>query len=826
LLLSGFVSKGLRMAQIDKKEAILNHFAGDWTSFYAALVSLPEAGSNGSVKIQSPIRDDDDNPSFVIDLKGERAGRWHDFGTGKSGDGFDLYQRLRGISAFPEVLAAIDSEFVDSRTPQSNASKSPKISGIKPTQAEARAEAIRMWESAGPASEDHPYLKKKGIKAFGVRERDGDLLVPVTDGGELHSLQLIKPNGWKQFLAGGRTRGCYFPIGTPDDVLYVAEGYATAATIHEVTGFSTAAAFSSGQLLTVATTLRAKYPDIRIVVCADNDEDKDKNPGLTSARKAAEAVEGFLAVPDFGKDRPRGESDFNDLNRRAGPEAVRRCIDAAGHAIEEWPEPQPLPNTMPDVEPFDLQLLPKAFAPWVEDVSDRMQAPSDYAAVGLMVALGAVVGRQIAIRPKAADDWTVVPNLWGGIVGRPGVMKTPALQEALRPLQKLEAAAQEEHRIAQIDFEADKFVCEARIKNAKAEIQKALKRNEDVNEFAKTVLNASEAEPTRARYLVHDATVEKLGEILADNPRGVLVFRDELTGWLRNLDRQGREGDRAFFLESWNGTGRFSYDRIGRGSLDIEAACVSVLGGIQPGPLSGYMSKAASGGGDDDGLVQRFQMLVWPDISGMWVNVDRTPDPDAREEAYAAFERLDCIDTSTIGAQNPEDGGLPFLRFSGVAQEAFTEWRTELEHGLRRDDLPPIVEAHLSKYRSLVPSLALLIFLADKKTGPVDEESLLKACGWAEYLETHARRVYAPVLVPSVAAAVPLAEHIKQDDLGTVFSVAQVQQKDWSSLTENTVIVDALDLLADMDWLRIMEDRKTGGRPKIRYLVNPAVKGM
>jgi hypothetical protein len=536
-------------------------------------------------------------------------------------------------------------------------------------------------------------------------------------------------------------------------------------------------------------------------------------------------VDALLAIPDFGKSRPEHVSDFNDLYLHAGPEAVRESIEAAKPVSEQWPEPQPVPDFTQDVEPFDLQLLPKAFAPWVEDVSDRMQAPPDYAAVGLMVALGAVVGRQIAIRPKAADDWSVVPNLWGGIVGRPGVMKTPALQEALRPLQKLEVIAQEEYRIAQIDFEADKFVSEARIKNAKAEIQKALRINEDANEIAKTVLKAAEAAPTRIRYLVHDATVEKLGEILADNPRGVLVFRDELTGWLRNLDRQGREGDRAFFLESWNGTGRFSYDRIGRGSLDIEAACVSVLGGIQPGPLSGYMSRAASGGGDDDGLVQRFQMLVWPDVSRTWVNVDRAPDPEAREKAYTAFERLDTVDILQIGAEIPEDGGLPFLRFSGVAQEAFTEWQKELEHRLRQDDLPAIMEAHLSKYRSLVPTIALLIFLADGKTGPVDEESLLKACAWSEYLESHARRVYAPAIAPSTAAAVPLAEHIKQGDLGAEFSVAQVQQKEWSSLTDNTVIVEALALLADVDWLRIIVDRNTGGRPKIRYLVNPSLKG-
>src|SRR4028119_1317950 len=103
--------------------------------------------------------------------------------------------------------------------------------------------------------------------------------------------------------------------------------------------------------------------------------------------------------------------------------------------------------------------------------------------------------------------------------------------------------------------------------------------------------------PARRRYLLNDATVEKLGEILRDNPNGVAVFRDELTGWIRGLEREGREGDRAFYLEAWNGNGRFTYDRIGRGTIDIEAACVSILGTIQPGPLREQVRSMRDGKG-------------------------------------------------------------------------------------------------------------------------------------------------------------------------------------------------------------------------------------
>jgi hypothetical protein len=137
---------------------------------------------------------------------------------------------------------------------------------------------------------------------------------------------------------------------------------------------------------------------------------------------------------------------------------------------------------------------------------------------------------------------------------------------------------------------------------------------------------------------------------MTGNTRGVLVFRDELTGLLKTLDKDGREADKGFYLEAWNGTGRFTYDRIGRGTIDIDAACVSLLGGIQPGPFSAYIARVARGGGDDDGLMQRFQLTVWPDVSSTWSNQDRAPDTAAREAAWAVYHRLYQIDPNAIGA--------------------------------------------------------------------------------------------------------------------------------------------------------------------------------
>src|SRR5258708_39584537 len=135
-----------------------------------------------------------------------------------------------------------------------------------------------------------------------------------------------------------------------------------------------------------------------------------------------------------------------------GPRKGRGQPRTATPRCAPWPDRTPVPPGRPPVPPFSLDLLPAALAPWVADIADRVQCPPDFVAVGVMVAAAAVIGRQIAIRPKRQDDWAVVPTLWGLAVGAPGSLKSPALAEALRPLRRLITDAQardEEHQLAQ-----------------------------------------------------------------------------------------------------------------------------------------------------------------------------------------------------------------------------------------------------------------------------------------------------------------------------------------------------------------------------------------
>ena len=288
----------------------------------------------------------------------------------------------------------------------------------------AATDATRRFTAATVCTH-HDYSKRKGIKPHGAKIEGDKLLIPMRDtAGTLHSLQTIAPDGSKRFMDGGRVKGCYHSIGKPNGSVIVCEGYATGASIHEATGHAVAVAFNAGNLDAVAVALRAKYPTLKIIVAADDDYQTDGNPGMTKATAAAQVVAGYLAVPIFPADRPDKATDFNDLHQLAGLDAVKGCIESAtlcdksANLQSDWPEPTPLPNALPPVDPFDADLLPVTLRAWVMDIAHRMQCPPDFPAVAALVALSSLIGARAVVQPKARDDWQVVPNLWGAGVGR------------------------------------------------------------------------------------------------------------------------------------------------------------------------------------------------------------------------------------------------------------------------------------------------------------------------------------------------------------------------------------------------------------------------
>lgn len=204
---------------------------------------------------------------------------------------------------------------------------------------EAAKKCAAILASAQDATDDNPYCMRKGIKTYGLKEFKDKrtLIVPIRDGsGAVTSLQFIDADGAKRFKSNGKITGCYYSFGgKPVDTLLLCEGYATGASLHAATGSPVAVAFNAGNLEPVAKVLRDKLPDIRIIVCADNDRFKEHvNVGLDKATAAALAVDGLLAIPVFASDNGH-PTDFNDLHQLEGVEAVKGCIDAAESSGDE-----------------------------------------------------------------------------------------------------------------------------------------------------------------------------------------------------------------------------------------------------------------------------------------------------------------------------------------------------------------------------------------------------------------------------------------------------------------------------------------------------------
>ena len=498
-----------------------------------------------------------------------------------------------------------------------------------------------------------------------------------------------------------------------------------------------------------------------------------------------------------------------------------------------WPTRQTLPDPLPDVPTMPAVLLPEPLRDWVQDAAERMEVPMELIGVPAMVAAASLVGRSIGLLPKRADDWLVVPNLWGLVVGRPSTLKSPAEKQGTQFVRRFAKEAMDRFNNESVAADLEREIIELQIGALKRERFKG-KEKADLaavkEELGKLEEAKRRAVATERRYITQDATTEKLGELLNANPRGLLLLRDELAGWLHTLEKPGREGDREFYLEAWNGTGGFTYDRIGRGTVHIRALTLSIFGTIQPAKLRRYIAEATGEGRGDDGLLQRFQLAVWPDVVGEWHNVDRWPHSAAREKALTVFKALDELDPIAVGTQTL-DSEIPALRFDPAAQELFNAWRLDLEKRLRSPELSrlPAYESHLAKYRSLMPALALVAHLIDvvagrAPAGPVSIAAAQLAGAWVDFLDAHARRIYAIELNPGRSAARALAEKIEHGSVHDGDAVRDLHRAQWAGLSTSDTVDAGIVELDRLGWVQI-EELQTGGRATRVLRLHPTLRG-
>ena len=475
---------------------------------------------------------------------------------------------------------------------------------------------------------------------------------------------------------------------------------------------------------------------------------------------------------------------------------------------EEWQDPQPLPSGLLPITSLDPEILPKTVADAVVDISERLSCPIEFVAIPVLVAAGVSVGNRIGVLPKRFDDsWEVYPGLWGGIVGSPGSMKTPAQSEAFRSLQHLEEQAGIAYAQSMEDYNKKMTTYE--------------KQRKDYKNAKTSVFPIEPKKPPKVRYIVNDVTYQALGEILSENPTGVLAFADELSGLLQGLDTPGQEAARGFFLQGWGGRGHYTFDRITRGTVVLKNYMLSLFGGFQPDRIKLYVRAASSGSSKNDGLMQRFQLLVWPDTVTEIKIVDRPPNREAITRMEACIIALRSLATTGLPSAERNRIGASLLHFDEAAQDLFDEWFKDNEGLLRSTELSPAEHSHFAKYRSLIPALALLFHLLEKHEGNICSTCLSNALRLAVVLKSHARRVYASVYGLDNEPARSLAKRLVKGDLESGFTARTVYLKGWAGLTQPSVTA-ALEQLSELGWLREVAVQ-SGGRGSIQYLINPKV---
>lgn len=814
-----------------------------WVAILQALAGLDDkqvsvkAGKAGTL---CPLCGGNDRYSF----KDEERGGWACRKCG-GGDGWTLLQSVNGwdyttaeeqVGRYLGIVNRATSVDLEALRKEQQAKARQRVQDEQNKLVINTSKERKVWEQAGTVA-NHPWIAHKQLspEALSVCRQSGSkLLIPVfSPAGERISHQWvaqISPDNYqKNFHYGIPTAGGLVELGAKEAItVLVGESFADTDAALQLVGNPCVAicAFSAGQIPAAVEYASQKHPFSEIVICADNDKE-----GWKSAVDAAVLVPGVsVSYPPSGKDW----SEYLLSGGKESPLANYQVIEApAGEGVNamdsnvvefpqpeqvyQWPNVLPLNDELPPVLPITTDMVPAELREWLIDICERMDgAPFEYAALSAVVAMGSLIGRKVGIHPKALDSWRVIPNVWGAMIGRPSIKKTPVASEVMKPINALEREARENFKKDLKTFEAEMKIEE--ILNKEAENKaKALVKKGDIDGARLLLADTAETtpdKPTPRRYIVNDATVEKLGVILEDNPQGLLLFRDELSGWLLGMNREDRQQERAFYLEAWNGDGTFSYDRIGRNDVFMKSTTTAVLGGIQPGRLLPILSGQANGSGDD-GLVERLQLAVFPD-KPPFKYVDRSPNLAAANRATDVFRRLDSIPFDV-------DGDIPVLRFAPDAQERFSQWYVQVNECLSSDGISPVIESHLGKFPSLIPALALIFHIVDNGHElPVSLEALEMAIRWGDVLKTHAGRVYG-LAGDHLAGARILAERL--DKLPSPFKKRQIRDKGWLMLTDIRDIDRAISILLERGYLlEVSIPPASGkGRPSVDYWINPTV---
>ncbi len=549
--------------------------------------------------------------------------------------------------------------------------------------ASAAARATK-WFDAEPLCTSHPYLTTKGVQPYDIRQSGDRLLIPLYDStGVLHSLQTITPEGDKWFLPGGRMKGCFHAIGNLAEVLLICEGYATGASLLEATGHAVAVAFNAGNLETVALELRAQYPDVKIVIAADDDDQTKGNPGMTKARAAAAAVGGYLAVPDFGANRPAKATDFNDLHQHSGLDAVKRCIDAAlssvpaitSNAVSTAQLEDNLADTHRNAPRPDSACLYGLVGDIAKAGSDNTEANPYAVAASALAYLGAALGRvpYISIGDDCNHARLFLVHVGRSSLGRKGTAK-----------------------------------------NLIKRIHNALKAKDEL--LAPKVHSGGLSTREGLALMIHDGYKDGKNEVPAIADKRLLVIESEFSNVLHQSKRDGNTLSGAL-RDAWDGTS--IKPAVKTCPVWASDPHISIIGDITPTELGELMHKREL----TNGFANRF-IFFWSEGD----KVVPFPPPTPKSVVDALAERVAQVLTFA-GAERHLEKNVLCMVFSPDATSLYESlYRGELRDRSAGEHITGL----LDRRAPVLLRMAMLFALTDQ-TCVIEVAHINAAMAWVRY---------------------------------------------------------------------------------------------
>jgi hypothetical protein len=626
--------------------------------------------------------------------------------------------------ALEEITKSIGKEPRDLFAGNGRAHPTKRTTPSKPTRSfatkQAAIDALLSWSTyRGGRVSEYPYPPSTAIK----------LRCDFSDGRKKEFVWLHESGGaWKMTKPQGKLPPYGAIALATDGPLYSPEGEKDT----DAAGSLGLSAFTSGFGCNAETaTDWGPYIAGRdIIIVADA-----HTPGVEHAYRKAQIfhdlgckvklIEALPGVPDGGS-----VSDFVELHDSAESDDLRRQIEAIVEETPRWFPPVPAEASdaavaLPEWRPFPVECLPEPIRSLAREGATALGCDPSMIALPVLSVCAAAIGTTRQVRLKRT--WTEPPVIWSAVIARSATLKTPAHDLAVRPLLKAQENQFRAFESASREYETDRLHYDTELSE--------WKRSKRTRDRLASPPQAPSA-PVCVRHLVSDCTLEALAPILSGNPRGLLVARDELSGWLGSFNEYKSKGSDVPNWLQLHRAGTIVVDRksAAQKTIYVPRAAVSICGTIQPGTIRRALTTEFF----ECGLAARLLIAEPPIKPKRWREAEL---PERVERDYAAT----LLRLLSLSQEPGRDGELrPVdVELSPEAKRLWVTFYNEFaddQSNAGSDDLAAVF-GKLEAYAARFALVLALVAAPDSRA--IDAESVRAGIGLAKWFASEAERMYA-----------------------------------------------------------------------------------